>query len=302
MPRLDDTFPKIILGDHGFLPQYGSRLSPSEILDRMKYALTSGIRALSAGERFVGDAAVKAFLQTGLTPLWVRHVDLCLTLDGNRLDLPRAFSSLRKVSLSELGEYLCDDAVMGPFFEAHRLAEPLGAEECRRIALDPVALEEIVRELIELSPTFVTIGGDILDFAMAVGRQDLAADFIDAIAAAVERRNCPIYLCTYLGFANPERFTFLFTHRAIDGFMLTVNSAGAGMIPEREEVLSHVRGLGKPVLGMHVLLFGSLSPEKAITDTLDMPEVERVVVGASQRTHITALAEIARHTDAACRA
>lgn len=294
MRRLLSEFPRLVLGDHGFLPQYGSRLTPVEITGRMRLALQHGLRALAAGERFVSDAAMEAFRNEGVSPMWVRHVDLPLQLDGQPISLPRAFATLRDVALAEIGSTLSVDPVMGPFFDSHKVAAPYASADCERMLLDGNAVTGLVEEMLELKPQLVTVGGDILDFVMACDRSDLAVAFLDTVAEAADRSGACVYLCTYLGFGWPGRFAPILGRTYIDGFMLTMNSEGGGMIPSQAAVRDAVIRNAKPIAAMHVLLFGKLDAPTAIAQVLAEPHVRMAIVGASKPENILRLCEANR--------
>jgi hypothetical protein len=291
MRALPQAFPRVVLGDHGFLPQYGSKLTRSEITDRMRLAIRCGVTALAAGDRAVSEAAIDAFRSENCAPIWVRHLDLPLLLDGEPILLPRAFSLLRSVATSEIGARLSTDPVMGPFFDAHRTATPYTPADCMRMTLDGRAVDTLNHEIITLKPQLVTLGGDVLDFAMASDRHDLALAFLWAIAAATHQIGACLFLCTYLGFGWPARFAPILADTGIDGFMLTVNGHGAGMVPSPQVLLEAVTRKAKPVAAMHVLVFGQIKPEPAIEYALGIPFVRTAIVGASKPSNIKALCD-----------
>jgi hypothetical protein len=294
MRRLHTEFPGIVLGDHGFLPQYGSRLTPLEITGRMQFALRHGLRAIAAGERFVSDSAMEAFRNERLSPMWVRHVDLPLQLERRAINLSRAFATLRYVALREIGSALYGDPVMGPFLDSYKKAAPYTSADCGRMNLDSNAVAGLVEEMLDLKPQLVTVGGDILDFVMACDRTDLAVAFLDAVSEAADRTGACVYLCTYLGFGWPERFAPILGRTCIDGFMLTMNSDGAGMIPSQGAVRESVIQHAKPIAAMHVLLFGKLDAPTAIAQVLAEPHVRMAIVGASKPENILRLCEVNR--------
>lgn len=289
MRYLSTAFPSIVLGDHGFLPQYGSQLTRSEIVERMRLALQHGICALAAGERFVSDAVIEAFQSENRSPIWVRHLDLPLQLDCGPIALPRAFATVCHVALEEIGPTMLADPVMGPFFDACKTAAPYTAADCQRLTLDKQAVADLTGEILSLKPQLVTLGGDVLDFIMASDRADLAITFLAAISEAAERVQVPVFLCTYLGFGWPERFAPILAQPGVDGFMLTINSQAGGMIPSRDAMLDAIAREGKPVAAMHVLLFGKIEVQEAIADVLAKPFVRTAIVGASRPENIMAL-------------
>jgi len=301
MGQLNEKFPRLVLGDHGFLPQYGSKLTRLEVIERMRLALSNGITALAAGERFVSDAVIESFGREKLPPVWVRHVDLPLLLQGQKLDLSRAFSTTRATAERELQPTLMTDPVMGPFFDAHRHAPPYSSADCRTLEIDPKALGALEYEICSLRPQLITFGGDVLDFAISCNRQDLITECFSELASAAAKTNASLYLCTYIGFAMRERFDQVLSLPGIDGFMLTVNSAGGGMLPSSKELLAAVAESEKQVAAMHVLLFGKLAPASAIKNVLSIPNVRTAIVGASRPENILALSKAADQINTALR-
>ena len=98
-----------------------------------------------------------------------------------------------------------------------------------------------------------------------------------------------------------DRFDQVLSLTGIDGFMLTVNSVGGGMLPSATELLAAVAEREKPVAAMHVLLFGRLTPTTALKDVLSIPNVRTAIVGASRPENIIALCKAAEQVNATSR-
>lgn len=288
------SLPPVILGDHGFMRLYGSRLSDAEIEARMDRALAAGIPMLSAGDARLPAIVARAFARQGRRPSWVKHLDAPLCLDGAPLPFDRAMSTLRAAGLEHLGERLVSDPIMGPFLNQHATAEPLAREEIARLHLDYVELGARLDIIKKRAPAVVTVGGDATDFLLAANRADIFAGLLDHVSAAVTTVAGVMYASSYLGAVWPDRFESIVSRADVAGLMMPANTGGAGMLPDANRLRGFWRQCGKPVLAMHVLAIGILPLEEALPAVLGWPEVGAAVIGAANPDHIDALAKALR--------
>ena len=293
---MSETYPlpAVILGDHGFMTLYGSRLSDSEIVSRMVEALEAGIPMLSGGDFRLGVLVVQAFAAHGAAPCWVKHLDAPLLIDARPLPFSRAMASLGAELVACLDGGALRDPIMGPFLRPYVGVQALDAAQIRALQLDAFEVQLHVEAIAKLRPSIVTVGGDITDFLLASGRSDLLHTVLDRISAAAAKAGAGVFVCTYVGFAWPDTFRTIATRPDVRGVMVPANVAGMGMLPSAEESRTQCRSLGKSVLAMHALGIGTLSPRPALQELLDWPEISAAIVGASSSAHIQELAAVRR--------
>jgi hypothetical protein len=288
------TLPPIVLGDHGFMTLYGSRLSDAEILNFMIEALAAGIPMLSGGDLRLGDIVIAAFTARRERPRWIKHMDAPLRIDGQPMPFARAMASLRSSALDRIGQAVITDEIMGPFLQRFSDERELEALHIDALQFDIDDVQRHVEAIIRSRPTIITVGGDVTDFLLACGRCDLFHELLNAISAAAEIAGSSIFLCSYLGFAWPDAFRIISGRQDVSGLMLPANVAGIGMLPSSGEVRAQCRALGKPVLAMHALAIGTLPVTTALPDVLQWPEISSAIVGASTSGHIQKLAKVQR--------
>lgn len=281
------AIPRLILGDNGFLRRYGSALSIDEIADRMRYAIDRAAMGVGAGDRRVLSAARR------LPAPWVmHHTDIAFLADGRRAHFGRCMATLHRRLLTECPDFLNSDPLMGAFvcdFASHRPYEASSVFGTNQAQMSRIA--EVVSEH---RPAMTSIGGDFLDALLALGALDAARDALETLLRACYDVGSTPVLTTYLaGIVEPDVLRALALD--IPALMVPFNSRGIGMAPDRLTVLHRLETLSKPVIAMHVLGAGRMSPHEALAGVLANDCIAAAVVGASSRAHIDILADAAAH-------
>lgn len=279
--------PRLILGDHGFLRKYGSRLPSAAVRQRMEYAVSAGISGLSAGDPRVLKIAAEV-ASTADRPVFVlHHTDLPFRAEGRRSHFGRCMSTIADATARFDTSFLSKDPLMGAFLATHARFRPYRADETFEVDHGDVARLVNLNEAVQ--PTAISIGGDYLDALHVLGRLEVAHDAIGALSTSFRERGLPVILTSYvLGLPITGGADGILSE--VDAVMVPVNALGHGMCPSERSVRTALAALGKPVIAMHALASGSLQPRDALSYVFGEVRVHAAVVGASRVEHIDRLA------------
>lgn len=286
------SIPRLYLGDHGFLQQYGSQLSIDEISQRMQYALKSGSLGLAAGDERCLRAARLSLKSNESNNALLYHTDLRLISENRAVEFPRAMRHLFDHVSEASPEKATSDPVVGKFLSQYAQCQKYDANLLCQLDLDRKALIHDAGLIAKYQPSIVTVGGDYLDFAIAVGRPDLIQHGVEYYRKVCAPKGILLFVTLYLA-VNMIRESML-SPDLYDGLMTPINPMGYGMLPSKEELLSHIKELNKPILAMHILASGNISPEQGLAYVFNECDVALAITGASQYKHITKLLKVGR--------
>jgi hypothetical protein len=286
----EQKWPRLVLGDHGFLQKYGSRLSTKEIQSRMRLGIDRGV-GLAAGDRRCLTLATRVARPNGFV---LYHTDGRFLASYRRCHFGRTMATLGNTMKLTHPQFLESDPIMGAFltrygdFRPYTLAEPL--------QLDEDAFARDVDVVKRHTPRAVSVGGDYLDALLSLGRIDLVVDCFRQWSSVCEPMGASLIFTTYLaGVCDLESLRSV--AEFVSGLMVPLNVAGLGMLPDRETVTDRLTQVGRPVIAMHALGSGALHPEKALPPLFEMPFVRGAVVGASSPEHIALVAALVPEAD-----
>jgi len=279
------SVPRLILGDHGFLRRYGSRLTSAQITYRMRSALVLGAVGISAGDERVLRAAARAD-----APWTLHHTDVAFLSDGRRGHFGRCMATLYERLITEHPRFVSADPLMGAFIMRFKRFRPY--ESAMKLVNNPSASARIASIIQCYKPAMTSIGGDYLDAMLSLGKiDDAKAAIMPLLDACRQIESIPV-LTTYLAAVlDPEDLCALTD--SFSALMIPMNDVGVAMLPCRDMVIRRINELGKPILAMHTLAAGLVDPAAALTTVLACNHVAAAVVGATSLAHIEALMQAA---------
>lgn len=281
--------PRLFLGDHGFLRVYGSRLTDTEIIERMQYALSKGTLGLAAGDERCLRSAREAFLSLGRSPTILYHSDLRLRIGTNQIDLDRAMAGLYQWLLEKDSQKIQTDPIVGAFLVGYKDSKVYQSNELSDLQIDSNAWRQELKLIDEMDPTIITIGGDLLDFAVIAGRPDIVIDYLSPLREISISKKIPLFLTLYIGSYGLK--PPVIPPDLYDGLMVPINAQGYGMFPSGPDLLSVLKCLNKPIIAMHVLGSGRIDPKAGLNYVYSKVNANIAVVGASKHRHIDYLIE-----------
>lgn len=272
--------PVLVLGDNGFLRKYGSTMTAAEIAETIGYALSRASVGIGAGDRRVLRAARRA-----KAPWILHHTDVRFLAGQRRSHFGRCMATLHTLLLRQAPAFAATDPLMGSFVASYERFKPYTGDAA--FAADDQSTEGIVTTIREYRPEVTTIGGDYLDALLAVGAFDAARLALKPIVEECRRSDSVPVLTTYLaGLLSDGMLEIAADFQAV---MVPFNATGVAMAPDRSTVVSSLRRLGLPVIAMHVLAAGTVTPEEALRHAMSDGLVSSAIVGASSRPHIDRL-------------
>lgn len=288
------SFPRLYLGDHGFLQMYGSQFTIEEISKRMQFALGISSIGLAAGDERCLKTAYKCLQIAKRENSLLYHTDLHLTSGGQPVEFPRAMKHLFLRLTNTTPEKLKHDPVVGHFLSQY--AKYTGYDEnfIGKLDLDLEVSRYDENLIHQYRPRIVTVGGDYLDFAIAVGRIDLVNSGIEYYRNLCAKKGLLLFITLYL--ATDMIRDALISPDLFNGVMVPINLLGYGMLPSSDELLFQLRQLSKPILAMHVLASGKISPQGGLDYVFNDCGSTLAVVGASQYRHIEQLIRAGHET------
>lgn len=279
-------FPRLILGDHGFLVRYGSKLEPHEVIERIRFALSLASCGIAAGDESCLRAARISFEQNVNETALVYHTDIALVLDAAPVEFERCMSSLIVLLEREVSGFLERDPIIGSFLRPFRPYIPYTAVDAVTLDINRPLWEEEKSRIRHFHPKLITVGGDYLDFALAVGRYDVALTAIRAYRFLSTELEIPLAIALYTGPLTISAKTATFPNDVFDAVMIPLNLAGLGMVPDRDSLLSWARKFKKPLIAMHPLGSGSININDALTFVFSEENASIAIAGASTYEHI----------------
>lgn len=287
------TLPRLLLGDHGFLRAYGSDMTIREVGKRMEYALAKATMGVAAGDERCLRAARRIDRKViGAVPV-MYHTDISLLVGSHRVTLQRAMSSLYGTLGSRMQARVEQDAIVGSFLKEFQGCRVYGVHEIQILRLNQTDWHREALRIRTFRPAAVSVGGDFLDFAFAVGRYDLARSAFKQYRALCQELDIPLILTSYIGCASVAKWDLEVPPDLYDGLLIPLNSKGTGMLPDRDFLLEWARGRAKPVIAMHALGSGRIDVSDALRFVFRDAGAAAAVVGASTPGHIDALVSAA---------
>lgn len=278
--------PRVFLGDHGFLRRYGSSLSDGETEDRMRFAAESAGLGLAAGDERCLRIAAAVRGRYGCAVLY--HTDAPLALDGHAVGLDRCMASLWATLIAR-APHAVEDPIVGTYLASFAHGERYTQSEAARLTIDDGAWREEIRRVRQHRPVLVTVGGDTLDLALALGRLDLVTEVLVRYRSLLNPSSeAVLVFTTYFGplVAEPSSLQL---GTLVDATMLPINRDGLGMLPHAEGAWRWARALQLPLVAMHPLGAGRIDAAPALEYVLRELNVPIAIVGASRYVHIQAL-------------
>jgi hypothetical protein len=281
------SVPRLFLGDHGFLQMYGSTLTTKEIVGRMQYAVRKSSIGLAAGDERCLHAARQSLQLTGRSNALLYHTDLRLKNGSQVVEFARAMKHLHGWLQERAPLKLQADPIVGRFLRQYAEYDGYDSRYLEKMDIDLSAWSNDTKLISQFRPRLVTFGGDILDFAIVTGRSDIVLQGVEMMRAACDQLGALLFVTLYVA-SEAIRGSFIPPH-LYDGMMVPINSKGHGMLPSQEQLLIRLKQLSKPVLAMHVLASGALSPLEGLNYAYREGGATLTVVGASQHSHIESL-------------
>lgn len=277
-------FPRLFLGDRGFLRRYGSQLSLDDITRLMAVAVTDAGVGLAVSDEATVAAASRIRDACGATVMLHTQDLLSVASQGN---VRRCAATLRAHVLRRVpNELLRNDRLVGGFLEAGREVPPYGDDELAAAAPDEAALAFAVTLIEQARPAIMTMGGDWLDLCLCTGRPEPIETVARTLRAAAGEQT-PLLAFSYLGAILCPDMTQAPGHT--NGLAIPVNLLGDGMLPDRAGFLAWTRRAGGPILAVHALALGCIPVAPALDFVWNHVGVPLAVVGASTDAHITTL-------------
>jgi len=280
------VLPRLFLGDNGFLAKFGSKLTDIEVEERMRYAFKRASLGLAAGEERCLKAAFQVrndeYKSDG--PPILYHADLSFRINHRPTEFRRCMASLLEWLVKVNPAFTEQDPILGHFLSRYSRYAIYTENELRAIRIDHSAWQEQLRLLDQYKPDAISVGGDYLEFALAVDRLDLVEEGLNLFHRECLRLSIPLVFTTYVGPYIWDNSASLLT--ITDALLLPVNAKGLAMLPNRDGLLAWANAVNKPVIGMHTLGSGHISLEEALSFTFIEANIPISVIGASSYDHI----------------
>ena len=292
VPRVEigpRVLPRLFLGDNGFLAKFGSKLSDTEVEERMRFASRRASLGLAAGEERCLKAAYQVRTNqnnSDRTPI-LYHADLSFRVNNKPTEFRRCAASLLRWLMKANPAFIEQDPVLGHFLAKYEPYAAYTEDELRGISIDHLAWQEQLRLLSQYRPDAVSVGGDYLEFALVADRLDLVEEGLNLFHEQCLRLSMPLVFTTYVG-------PYIWRDSAglptiADALLLPVNARGLAMLPNRDDLLTWAGAVNKPVIGMHTLGSGHVPLEEALSYTFTEADIPVSVIGASSYEHIDVL-------------
>ncbi len=287
-------WPRLFLGDRGFLARYGSQLGVEQIASLMKRARAAGIPGVSAGDEACVEAYLRMIAKEGPSPLFYHSPALLKLVRGG--DAAAAMRCALKSAVEasgDLAKSLLNDPFVGPEFLGTNGVHLPG------FAFPPVASDFVIDEsqceldaslILRSQPCLVSIGGDWLDTCLALGDWKTVVDTVERYAGVCKMANADLVVFSEFAplFLSTPRVEALKT-AGVRGWMLPFNLCGFGMVPDAASQQDWVTRRGLPFLAMHVLAMGQIPVEAALCSLFEHSSASSAVIGASTNDHIDSL-------------
>ena len=288
--------PRLFLGDHGFLSKYGSRMRISEIAERMHYALSLASLGLAAGDERCLKATRHATRISDQRPCVLYHTDLALRSGAKRIHFGRCMASLLQMVRDWAPKFTECDPIVGSFLRYFAAYQPYGRDEIGKLEMAESAWEKEMERIRCFHPAVVTVGGDYLDFVLAVERFDIAQSALMLYHQLGQQLSIPLVMTSYTGYFTMDRKQKNFLSDLFDAIMVPINPMGFGMLPDSTNLLSWAHQFRKPIIAMHPIGSGQVNVGQGLAYSLEVAGAAAAIVGASTHEHIGEFVRAGRAT------
>lgn len=286
--------PRLALGDHGFHSQYGRTLTEDQSVTLLGNTLSQASVGVAAGEDRCLRAAREVGRRLHQDVFLICHTDVPLTVAGQAADFGRCMASLLTALREQLPVCAAKDPIVGTFLHDFREYPHYLPAEIAAFEVPDQYWDQECARITAFRPKLLTVGGDYLDCILVGGRVELAVEVLRKYRQMCDRLMIPLVFTSYVA---PFCWSKVGTERLIapcDAVMVPINSAGAGMLPNRRELLSWLGNVGRPAIAMHPLGSGRIDVLRALNYVLNEVGVAAAIAGASTLEHITHLLQCAR--------
>lgn len=283
------NIPVVNLGDRGFLKRYGSKLSQLDVQNIMLHARSRANLGLAAGDLDTLIAA-RAVLAEREDPL-IYHSGFLIRLTDQTIDYCRCMASVSAFIRPWAPAFVASDPLVGSVLRSSSSAPPYTYSETERLSICQITINEEFKRIRTYKPTLVSVGGDWLDTVCVLQRHDLAIEILRQFRTECDQIGAALVLLSYCGPITLDSGLLAEGSQLVDGLAVPLNAMGVGMLPTRDEFLEWALSLAIPLIAIHPLSLGQLSPLKAFDfiHSLSVP----TIVGASSVDHIDVLVKAA---------
>jgi hypothetical protein len=181
------------------------------------------------------------------------------------------------------------DPIVGGFLRHFTAYQPYSRREVSELVMGERGWEKEADRIGRFCPAMVTVGGDYLDFVLAVGRVDLARSALGRYRQLSQELHIPLVMTSYTGCCTIGDELVTLLAELYDAILVPINPQGLGMLPDPTALLSWAHRLGKPIMAMHALGSGRISVRDGLAYAFTEAGAAAAIVGASTHEHIDAL-------------
>jgi len=274
------NFPRVNLGDRGFLKKYGSSLSNQDILKYMQFAERNNMGIASGDHNTLETAASLN------TKSFIYHSYLPLNLGQIVLPIQRCQSTLYDFLYSWSPAFASNDRLVGATYTSSSHYEKVLDSDAKYLHISTILQEKEIQEILKYKPGIVTIGGDYFDLCASLNRFDIITEVIKRYKDICLSCNSKLVLLTYMGFLLYEDSWLKNNVGYLDGLMIPYNFSGVGMVPSRNELIDWVGKLNLRVIAIHTRALNRLDTISILEFLFSQNSVDLAILGSSKFSNL----------------